>query len=436
MSFRLRRRERSAARTRSRPNVAIEGGADADGDRHVLIVDRDACTLYELFALERAAGAGTPARARSGTCARTRCGRAAGRRPTPPACRSCPASRATTRSRAGVIDHALRFTVQRTRRAYVYPARHFASERRPTPTLPPMGLRLRLQGELPDVAGFPPQARVVLARAEALRDDRRRQRLELVRHAARPTRAGTTTTCTPWAACKGSDFEVVDTSKLQALASSATSSAESSSSAVGDVLLEVGDRGRARDGNTTGERARSQARATCAGVASWALGDAAEAAARLRELAGREREPGDEGDPVALARLEHVLRVAVGRGCSGSGRRRSATIACALRELVDADVRDADVAHLALVPQLRSAPTRLLVRHVRVDRVELVEVDALDAQPAQALLARRASGARAGVAAPVARGRPRRSPPLVAITRSAGYGWSASAMRFSLTSGP
>ena len=32
-------------------DVKIEGGAGSDGDRHALIVDRDACRLYELYAL-------------------------------------------------------------------------------------------------------------------------------------------------------------------------------------------------------------------------------------------------------------------------------------------------------------------------------------------------------------------------------------------------
>jgi hypothetical protein len=60
----------------------------------------------------------------------------------------------------GVIDHALRFTVQRTRRAYVYPARHYASDSN-DPNLPPMGLRLRLKADF-DVSGYPRQARIVL----------------------------------------------------------------------------------------------------------------------------------------------------------------------------------------------------------------------------------------------------------------------------------
>ena len=59
-----------------------------------------------------------------------------------------------------MIDHALRFTVQRTRRAYVYPARHYASDLT-SPSLPPMGLRVRLKASF-DVRPFPRQARIVL----------------------------------------------------------------------------------------------------------------------------------------------------------------------------------------------------------------------------------------------------------------------------------
>ena len=61
---------------------------------------------------------------------------------------------------AGAIDHALRFTAQRTGSAYIYPARHFASDST-DPSLPPMGLRVRLKASF-DIASYPPQARVVL----------------------------------------------------------------------------------------------------------------------------------------------------------------------------------------------------------------------------------------------------------------------------------
>jgi hypothetical protein len=62
--------------------------------------------------------------------------------------------------RRGAIDHALRFTAQRTRRAYVYPARHFASSES-DPGLPPMGARVRLRAGF-KTSGFPRQARIVL----------------------------------------------------------------------------------------------------------------------------------------------------------------------------------------------------------------------------------------------------------------------------------
>ncbi|MBP2674997.1 MAG: hypothetical protein H6Q84_1837 [Deltaproteobacteria bacterium] len=58
------------------------------------------------------------------------------------------------------IRHALRFTAARTRRAYVFPARHFASSD-PDPALPPMGMRVRLKAGF-DISGFPPSARVIL----------------------------------------------------------------------------------------------------------------------------------------------------------------------------------------------------------------------------------------------------------------------------------
>jgi hypothetical protein len=139
------------------PDVAIEGGPDADGDRHAVIVDRDSCTLYELFDLWPAWSAGSGAiwnlrsnalRPRGWTSAD-----AAGLPILPGLARYDEVAR-------GVIDHALRFTVRRSRRAYVYPARHFASSST-NPSLPPMGLRLRLRANFP-VASFPPQARVIL----------------------------------------------------------------------------------------------------------------------------------------------------------------------------------------------------------------------------------------------------------------------------------
>ena len=141
-------------------NVKIEGGRSSTGDRHAIVVDRDSCRLYELFSLYPR---GNGWRAGSGAIWNLRSNKlrpagwtsadAAGLAILPGLARYDEVKR-------GRIDHALRFTVQRTRRAYVFPARHYASSS-DDPSLPPMGLRLRLKASF-DVSGFPSQARVVL----------------------------------------------------------------------------------------------------------------------------------------------------------------------------------------------------------------------------------------------------------------------------------
>jgi hypothetical protein len=139
----------------ARPRV--EGGSD----RHVLMLDRSACRLYELF--DARPGAGGAWSAGSGAVFDLRSNRlrpagwtsadAAGLPILPGLARPGEVPR-------GVIAHALRFTAPRTRRAYVYPARHAASDSS-DPALPPMGLRVRLRRSV-SLAGFGPQARVVL----------------------------------------------------------------------------------------------------------------------------------------------------------------------------------------------------------------------------------------------------------------------------------
>ena len=60
----------------------------------------------------------------------------------------------------GEIHHALRFTVEESQRAYIPPATHWASSS-DDPSLPPMGLRLRLRADF-DLSGYTGQARVIL----------------------------------------------------------------------------------------------------------------------------------------------------------------------------------------------------------------------------------------------------------------------------------
>jgi len=142
-------------------NVPIEGGRGSDGDRHALIVDRDRCKLYELFALYPTSGGGW--RAGSGAIFDLRSNKLRPAGWTSADAAGLPILPGLARYEdvaKGRIDHALRFTVQSTRRAYVWPARHFASDKT-DPSLPPMGLRFRLKRSYP-IAGFPRQARIVL----------------------------------------------------------------------------------------------------------------------------------------------------------------------------------------------------------------------------------------------------------------------------------
>ncbi len=138
------------------PRPLIEAG----GDAHLLLVDRDACRLYELYAVKRTASGWT---AGSGAIWDLRSNRlrpdtwtsadAAGLPILPGLARYDEVAR-------GVIDHALRFTAPRTRTAHLYPARHDAGDGN-DPSLPPMGLRVRLKASV-DLSGFSPADRAIL----------------------------------------------------------------------------------------------------------------------------------------------------------------------------------------------------------------------------------------------------------------------------------
>jgi hypothetical protein len=140
----------------------IEGNGDPSsttGDRHILMVDKDACRLYELFAARRVSGqwsAGSGAVWDLGSNALRPEGwtsaDAAGLPIVPGLVRYDEVA-------AGAIRHALRFTTAPTRSSYIYPARHEAGSTVST-AAPPMGLRVRLKASY-DVSGLSPHARVI-----------------------------------------------------------------------------------------------------------------------------------------------------------------------------------------------------------------------------------------------------------------------------------
>lgn len=141
-------------------DAPIEGGSNADGDRHILVVDRDTCLLYELFyAYPEGEGwsAGSGAifdlnsydlRPDGWTSAD-----AAGLAILPGLIRYEEVA-------SGEITHALRFTAPETRRDYVWPARHFASSLSDS-SYPPLGQRFRLKQDF-DISQFSPDIQVIL----------------------------------------------------------------------------------------------------------------------------------------------------------------------------------------------------------------------------------------------------------------------------------
>lgn len=138
-------------------NPPIEKG----GDRHLLMLDRDHRRLYELFALERV---GNRWKAGAGAIFDLDSNRLRPANWTSADAAGLPILPGLVRYdevvEQGAIEHALRFTAQRTQKAYIHPARHAASRNR-DPKLPPMGLRVRLKASF-DISGHPKNVQVIL----------------------------------------------------------------------------------------------------------------------------------------------------------------------------------------------------------------------------------------------------------------------------------
>src|SRR3954454_8131826 len=137
---------------------------EAGSDHHLLVVDDSACKLYELYAAKKtrtgwaaASGAIFDLTSNALRPAGWTSADAAGLPIFPGLVRYDEVAK-------GAIHHALRFTASRTQRAYILPARHWASDST-DPTLPPMGLRVRLKAGY-DTGWIHGQARVV---ADALK---------------------------------------------------------------------------------------------------------------------------------------------------------------------------------------------------------------------------------------------------------------------------
>ncbi len=138
-------------------DTRIEGGRNAGGDRHALMLDKSTCTLYELYnarysASRPTAGSGAIWSLRSNKLrpAGWTSADAAGLPILPGLLNYGQVKRAVKTGTP--IRHAIRFTADRTRSAYIWPARHQAGSGG-SPNLPPMGARFRLKLSF-NVAGY------------------------------------------------------------------------------------------------------------------------------------------------------------------------------------------------------------------------------------------------------------------------------------------
>ena len=142
-------------------DTAIEGGRGSDGDRHAIVVDKDACRLYELYALQSIRGRW---RAGSGAVWSLRSNRLRPDGWTSADAAGLPILPGLLRwneVRAGRVDHAIRFTTDVTGRWHLWPARHDAGSR-DSRAFPPMGARFRLRAGY-DAGRLGRGARVVVA---------------------------------------------------------------------------------------------------------------------------------------------------------------------------------------------------------------------------------------------------------------------------------
>lgn len=144
------------------PDAPIEGAPNTDGDRHVIVIDRDNKKIYELFRAFRIGG-GQFWQADSGAVFDFTANTQRTKGWTSADAAGLPIFPGLVRYEEAVemgeVRHALRFTVERTRRAYVPPASHFAA-RSDDPALPPMGMRVRLKKSF-DVSSLPKQTKAI-----------------------------------------------------------------------------------------------------------------------------------------------------------------------------------------------------------------------------------------------------------------------------------
>ena len=142
-------------------DAPIEGGAASTGDRHVLVVDRDTCKLYETWNSHRNAdgswkvGSGAVFDLRSNVL-RPKGWTSADAAGLP----ILPGLVRYDEVASGTVAHAIRITIPATQSAFVWPARHQAGSTTSL-NVAPMGAWFRLQASI-DPTAFDPAVRPII----------------------------------------------------------------------------------------------------------------------------------------------------------------------------------------------------------------------------------------------------------------------------------
>jgi hypothetical protein len=141
-------------------DTKIEGGPGADGDRHVLLVNKDTCRLYELFNVRHTASGWRAGSGATWSLTSNKLRPAGWTSADAAGLPILPGLLRLDEVLAGRVDHAIRFTTDVTDRRYIWPARHQAGSV-DNHRYPPMGARFRLRSTF-DASGFRADTRVVL----------------------------------------------------------------------------------------------------------------------------------------------------------------------------------------------------------------------------------------------------------------------------------
>jgi hypothetical protein len=143
------------------PDTPIEGGAGSGGDMHTVVVDSGTCRLYETWYTQHTASGWTAGSGATWSLTSNAMRPAGWTSADAAGLPILPGLLRLDEVQAGHVDHAIRFTVARTDRSYVWPARHQAGAANDA-NLPPMGARFRLKASY-NTAGLRADTRTVLA---------------------------------------------------------------------------------------------------------------------------------------------------------------------------------------------------------------------------------------------------------------------------------